>query len=119
MESENTSHIAGLIPVAGQSNNFQFEWHDCLMPVAQNYTAVERAVVECAYAGCRTIWIICNDDTSPLVRYRIGDWVEDPVWIGRMSKFPSDERKQIPIFYVPVHPKDRDRRDCLAWSIIY
>ena len=22
-------------------------------------------------------------------------------------------------FYVPIHPKDRDRRDCLSWSVIY
>ena len=119
METAENNHVAGIIPVAGQPDNFQFEWHDCLMPLAQNYTALERAVVECAYAGCKTIWIVCNDDTTPLVRYRIGDWVEDPVWIGRKYKFPSQERKQIPIFYVPIHPKDRDRRDCLAWSIIY
>ena len=30
-----------------------------------------------------------------------------------------DSDKLVPIQYVPVHPKDRDRRDCLAWSVIY
>ena len=27
--------------------------------------------------------------------------------------------KEVPIFYVPVHPDDRDKRDCLAWSLIH
>ena len=28
-------------------------------------------------AGCRTIWIVCNDDMQPLIRYRLGDYVYD------------------------------------------
>jgi hypothetical protein len=28
-------------------------------------------------------------------------------------------QKHIPIFYTPVHPKDRDKRDCLAWSVLH
>ena len=31
----------------------------------------------------------------------------------------SETKKQIPIFYVPIHPKDRDKRDCLSWNILY
>ena len=34
-----------------------------MMPVASRLTAIERSVMECAWAGCETIWIICNDDT--------------------------------------------------------
>ena len=37
---------------------------------------------------------------------------------SKYKKFPNEARKQIPIFYVPIHPKDRDRRDCLSWSVI-
>ena len=113
-------HLAGIIPVAGKALDFNMPWHDALMPVAQNYLAVERAVVECAYAGCKTIWIICNDDIQPLIRYRLGDMVEDPVWSYRyMDPQPGKSKKAIPIFYVPIHPKDRDKRDCLAWSVIH
>ena len=36
------------------------------MPIAPNYTLLENAVYECAWAGCETIWIICNDDVAPL-----------------------------------------------------
>ncbi|MHC4736043.1 MAG: hypothetical protein ACYTDW_16530 [Planctomycetota bacterium] len=42
-------------------------------------------MLECAYAGCDTIWVVCHDDMQPLIR----------------------------------HPNDRERRDCLAWSVLY
>ena len=113
-------HLAGIIPVSGQELDFNMPWHDAMMPIAQNYLAVERAVVECAYAGCNTIWIICNDDIQPLIRYRLGDMVEDPVWAYRsLDPRPEKSRKAIPIFYVPLHVKDVDKRDCLSWSVLY
>jgi hypothetical protein len=34
-------------------------------------------------------------------------------------KFYTDHRKEIPIYYVPIHPKDRDRRDSYGWSVLY
>ena len=113
-------HLAGIIPVSGQELDFNMPWHDALMPIAQNYLAVERAVAECAYAGCKTIWIVCNDDIEPLIRYRLGDMVEDPVWAYRnMDPQPAKSFKPIPIFYVPIHAKDVDKRDCLSWSVLY
>ena len=122
METQETAkfHLAGIIPIAGQDLDFNMPWHDALMPIAQNYLAVERAVVECAYAGCETIWIVCHDDMQPLIRHRIGDWVSDPVWEYRhMDTFPSESKKQIPIFYVPIRVRDKDKRDCLSWSVLY
>ena len=122
METYNTNafHLAGVIPVAGQDLDFNMPWHDCLMPIAQNYLAVERAVVECAYAGCETIWVVCHDDMQPLIRHRLGDWVSDPVFQNRSrERYPSEHIKHIPIFYVPISVKDRDKRDCLSWSVLY
>ena len=99
--SQHTFHLAGIVPVAGQPLDFNFPWHDCLQPIAPNYLAIEHAVVECAMAGCRTIWIVCNDDVTPLVRHRIGDYIQDPIWLGRkFDRFPSASRKPISIFYV-------------------
>jgi len=116
----NSFHLAGVIPVAGQKLDFNFPWHDCCTPIAQDYLAIERSVVECAYAGCETIWIVCNDDMQPLIRHRLGDYVQDPVWVSRtMSPRSSDRKKVIPIFYTPIHPKDRDKRDCLSWSVLH
>jgi len=119
-EGKNYFHLAGIIPIASPALDFDFPWHDSCMPISQNYLAVERATVECAYAGCETIWIVCNDDMQPLIRHRLGDYINDPVWNFRNKDFrPSESKKQIPIFYVPIHPKDRDKRDCLSWSVLY
>ena len=114
-------HLAGVIPVAGQPLDFNFPWHDCLQPIAENYLAVERAVAECAYAGCETIWIVCNDDMQPLIRHRLGEYAQDPVYVNRVYDTGNigDNNRVVPIYYVPIHPKDRDRRDCLAWSVLY
>jgi len=113
-------HLSGVVPVAGMPSDFNFPWHDCCMPIAPNYLAVERAVVECAYAGCETIWIVCNDDMQPLIRHRLGEYITDPVWAVRpQDPKASEKRKQIPIYYVPIHPNDRDKRDCLSWSVLH
>ena len=118
-QSKNAFHLAGIVPIAGQRLDFKMDFPDCMMPISQNYTLIEHAVYECAMAGCETIWIICNDDVAPMIRYRIGDYIEDPVYVSRMARFPSEHKVQIPIFYVPIHPKDRDKRDCLSWSVIH
>ena len=113
--------MAGIVPVAGQDSDFSLAWHESMMPIASDYLAIERAIIECAYAGCKTIWIVCNDDVQPLIRYRLGDYVRDPVWFNRSKygKYPKNETREIPIFYTPIHPKDRKRRDSLGWSILH
>jgi len=117
-------HLAGIIPVSGQKLEFNMPWHDCLMPLAPDYLAIERSVVECAYAGCETIWVICNDDMQPLIRHRLGDYVQDPVmafrgYLNHYSRFEEQGSKPIPIYYVPIHPDDRNKKDCLGWSVLY
>jgi hypothetical protein len=113
-------HLAGIIPVSGPDLNFNMPWHDSLMPIGQDYLAIERAVVECAYAGCETIWVVCNDDIQPLIRYRLGDYVQDPVWVSRRYEYDRrGQQKPIPIYYVPVFQKDRNKRDCLSWSVLH
>mgnify|MGYP003625645550 FL=1 len=113
-------HLAGVIPVAGHKVDFGMEWDECLTPVSPNYSLIENAIYECAWAGCDTIWIVVNDDMAPLLRYRIGDKVQDPIYVTtKFAKYPKHYQKHIPIFYVPIHPKDRDKRDCLAWSVLH
>ena len=112
-------HLAGIIPVANRPLDFDMDWHDCLMPLAPNFYAIERAVLECAYAGCETIWIVADDDTTPLVRHRLGDYIQDPVWIGRKNKFPSQSRKPIPIFYVPSARKHKNKKHSISWNILH
>ena len=76
-------HLAGIIPTAGQPMDFNFPWHDCLVPISSDFLAIERAVLECATVGCETIWVVCHSDMQPLLKHRLGESVQDPVWISR------------------------------------
>jgi hypothetical protein len=113
-------HLAGIVPVSGLKSDFNMPWHESLMPLGPNYLAVERAVAECAYAGCDTIWIVCSDDVSPLIRYQIGEKIQDPVYSYRhFETNKNDVKKPIRIYYVPLAVKDINKRDNLAWSAIF
>ena len=119
LQSKKNYNVAGIIPVAGQPFDFNLPWHDCLMPIGQNFLAVEKAVFDCAIAGCDTIWIVCPQPMQPLIRYRLGDWILDPIKYFKGAKFGQyPVSHEIPIYYAPMHPKDVDRRDSLAWSVI-
>jgi len=118
LQDINSFHLAGIIPVAGPPLDFNMPWHDCLMPLAKNYLAIEHAVQECATAGCETIWIVCHKDTQPLIRERVGEWVFDPASLHKPISGLLYE-KRIAIYYVPIHPKDKYKRDCLGWSVLY
>ena len=119
-QSATSFHLAGVIPVHGQETDFDFPWHPCLMPIDNGFTLLHRSIVECAYAGCETIWVVCNDDIAPLVKMQVGDYMYDPKYYYRdKSPLPFDEQKMIPIYYVPIHPNDRRRRDSLGWAALY
>jgi hypothetical protein len=110
-------HLAGIIPIHGMNYNLKLPWHMTMMPVAENYTMIENAVVECAAAGCETIWIIASEKIGKLIRRRIGEAILDP---SSFFRFRTDiNRRYVTIHYVPVKPIDRNRRDCLAWSAMY
>jgi len=90
------------------------------MPIGPNYLAVERSVLECAHAGCNTIWIVCNDDVTPLIRYQVGEMIQDPVYNYRHFEHNKKEFKRpIRIYYVPLDIRDINKRDNLAWSAIH
>lgn len=116
-------HLAGIVPVAGLPLDFKMPWHDSLMPISQDYLAIERAIYECGMAGCETIWVVCHKETTPLIRHRLGDYILDPtINYSSLRKFTNrceEHLKRIPIYYLPIHPKDRDVRDGIVWSIIY
>lgn len=119
------NYLIGIIPIASQENIFNMPWHDCLMPLSENYLAIEHAVFTCALAGCKSIWIVGHMDMQPLIRKRIGEMVIDPLTYFSTSElcFTRHDKimslTEIQIYYLPVHPKDRDKKDSLAYSVLY
>jgi hypothetical protein len=109
------------MPVAGMNTEFGMEWDASLVLVAPDYTALEATVYECLHAGCTSIWIVANDDVAPLLRSRLGEYATDIDSINRGSFafFGSDKHIEIPIYYVPIHPKHRDKIDNYAWSSLW
>ena len=83
----NSFHLAGIVPVASQPLDFNFPWHDSLMPIGKDYLAVERAVLECAWAGCETIWVVCHREMQPIIKDRLGEWIFDPNWLLQKEEF--------------------------------
>ena len=102
--------LAGIIPISGRDEKLGLPWPDCLQPISDNYMPIERSVYECALAGCDSIWIVCNDDYSPLLKKRLGDYILDPKIFShwKFLRFKEDHKEYIPIFYVPINQKDRD-----------
>jgi hypothetical protein len=117
-KQKNIQHLAGIIPIGGQPLEFNMPWHNCLMPIGPDYLAIEKAVIQCAYAGCETIWIVGHLGTQPLVRKRVGDIIIDPIKLFKTFT-AYQQMKEISVYYVPIHPKDRGKRDCLGWSVLY
>ena len=112
-------HLAGIIPVANLQTDFEFSFPEILLPLNNGFTAIQKSVVECAYAGCTTIWIVANPDLAPIVRKTIGDWIYDPVYLGRSQYGEgSEHRREIPIYYCNILPKNIDRRDSYGWSAL-
>ncbi len=116
-KDSNIQHLAGIVPIAGQPLDFKFPWEDCLLPINSDYLAIERAVYQCVLAGCETIWVVGHMGTQPLVRKRVGDTILDPITTQRYNAV--DRMKQVSIYYVPIHPKDKLKRDCLGWSVLH
>ena len=113
-------HLSGIIPIANYETELNMSFPELLLPVSDGFSLIQKSVYECAAAGCNTIWIVANDDLAPIIRKTVGDWVYDPVYYKRdmESKFYSQLRKEVPIYYVGIKPKDQNKRDSYGWSIL-
>jgi|TARA_R110000787_G_scaffold70731_4_gene157360 hypothetical protein len=115
-----SAHLSGIIPVANCETELGLSFPELLLPIGEGLNLIQKSVYECAAAGCNTIWIVANDDLAPVIRKTVGDWVYDPVYYKRdiESKFYTNLRREVPIYYVGIKPKDRNRRDSYGWSIL-
>ena len=115
------THLSGIIPIANHQCGMSLSFPEPLLPIEEGFSVIQKSVFECAMAGCDTIWIVANDDLSPAIRATVGDWTYDPVYFKRdmASKYYSELRKEVPIYYVAINPKDRNRRDSYGWSVLH
>ena len=113
-------HLAGIVPITGREDKLDLPWVDCLQPLVHGVLPIERAIHECALAGCDSIWVVCNDNFEPLIKKRVGDYILNPEIYSRWHflRNKADHKKYIPVFYTPILQKDRLRRDSLGWSIL-
>ena len=117
-------HLAGIVPVSGceVAGDSKFILHPSLWQLSEHLLSVERSILELNYAGCETIWVVCNYDIQPILRARVGNSVTSFESLGQARFSPRNKReklKQIPIFYVAIPATQLDKRDSLGWSILY
>ena len=106
-----SKHIAGIVPVSKINSDFDLIFHPCVMPIENGFYAIQRSIVECAFAGCKTIWVICDDSIAPLIKKICGDFIQDPIAIinSKYKVFPQENLKSIPIFYSPLSYKNQNK----------
>lgn len=112
--------IAGIVPAHNQRASFGVPWSSAMMPLADGYHAIQRSVLECALAGCSTVWVVCAGEEIPLIKSVVGDYIIDPTYRMSESKGQNtlNRKEFVSIYYVPIRPMDRDKRDSMPWSII-
>tara|TARA_Y100000589_G_scaffold331529_1_gene385478 strand:- start:72 stop:965 length:894 start_codon:yes stop_codon:yes gene_type:complete len=112
-------HLAGIIPVSSIKLNYNLPYHPCLLPIEEDFLLIHRSILECAWAGCETIWIVMDPDITPIFRKVVGDYVYDPVNYYRAHDIDKTaKRTMIPIYFTTVDVRNRGKRDCYGWSII-
>jgi hypothetical protein len=119
VNNDGGNHMAGIVPAIGPKTCFGMLWGDGFIPVAPKMHAIELAVLECAYAGCTTIWVVIDDVNLPLARSRLGEMIQDPIYISRRTRFKSLEYRAIPIFYIPMPTWHSNKEECVSWTILH
>ena len=119
MSSIDHRHLVGIVPLTKPYSIYNNIWDDGFINISETVNAIQAAILECASAGCDSIWVNADYEQIPLLKKKIGSWVEDPIYYCRtFEKRPSLTKKYIPIFYSWNHQKDVGRRDSYGWGII-
>ena len=111
--------MVGIILLDGFKNDWRLPYSPYFAPIAEGLTLIDNAVLQCAFAGCRQIFILCNEKDVKLLRHNLGEWVEDPNWWWKKTvDHQAAYRVQIPIYYIRMSEKDKRQRGSAAWGII-
>jgi len=85
--------------------------HPSALPIANNFYAIQRSIVECSYIGCKTIWVVCDESVAPLLKKICGDFVLnlDQHERSKFARYPKEHRTYTPVFYVPTSYKNMNK----------
>ena len=121
--SHNRNHVVGIIPChTYKPLDFNFKWHDSLMPLAPDYTIVQHAIYQAAFSGCDSIWVVINKKTRPLMRHIIGDFVRDT---KKLKPLINEQEgltahiRMIPIYYIGLYEFDHRQRGSNLWAALH
>ena len=114
-----SKHIAGIVPVSKIDSDFESVVPACMSLLSNGFYAIQRSIFECACAGCKTIWVVCDDSVAPLIKKVCGDFIQNPIAISdsKYKKFPQEHLKSIPIFYAPLSYKHQNKEG-IAVSVV-
>jgi len=110
------SSLAAVIPITDQKTDYRFPWHPALQPVARSYTAIQKVIAEACFMGASSVWLVCNKNMQPLIKKVVGERLRQP------STFYMDSeggKHPVPVYYVPVHIRDRHKAECPSWSVLH
>lgn len=119
IESTSSKHIAGIVPVAAVRTDIDLVLPPSMLPIENGFYNVQRAILECAYVGCNTIWVVCSDSEAKLIQSVCGDFVMNMYDYERSmhSAMPGDNRKMIPIIYTPLSFKYQNKKGIILSMI--
>lgn len=90
-----------------------------MTPVGYGLTMLEAAIANCLYYGVDSIWITVNDDELPWAKRCVGQLGYDPVrYVDPFSINKTDQRKRVPIYFVPTFSRYRDYCDNYTFGFI-
>jgi len=109
----------GCISLQNYELSFEQPFKVYMTPVGYGFTMLEAAITNCLYYGVDSIWITVNDDELPWAKKCVGQLGYDPVrYIDRFSINKTDQRKRVPIYFVPTFTRYRDYCDNYTFGFI-
>lgn len=116
----NSSHLVGIIPACGQANDLFYPYHNSLLPIGNNITAIERCIYECMLVGCQSIWINCHPSILNVLKLYFGNYFKNPNFnkINKFTDFPIVP-KYLPIYYMVPTPNDFNKRTSWVYCALY
>jgi hypothetical protein len=135
----NKNITVGIVPITSSGNNrITTGRADYMLPIAEDYTLVENAIMSQAVMGVDSIWVVAEPGIGNWLRTTIGENIIDPLSLDVLEKeleyenenfdeanhqigWWMDSIRVIPIYFLKLYRSDRlhglDGSD--LWAVLY